>query len=197
MILKAMTSNDLDSVVSLHQEAFEGFFLTRMGPQFLRSYYQTILDFEGNISLVACDPHSDRVMGFAVGFCDPQGFYSAFARRRRRMLPIIALAIARDLRLVPQILRNMRRIEAQAQQQVDAVELSSIAVGAPGRGVGGALLEAFTNKARSKGAHRLILTTDADGNDAVREFYEARGFSLEGFETRAARQLCRYFRELR
>ena len=196
MILKAMTSNDLDSVVPLHQEAFEGFFLTRMGPQFLRSYYQTILDFEGNISLVACDPHSDRVMGFAVGFCDPQGFYSSFARRRRRMLPIIALAIARDLRLVPQILRNRRRVEAEAQKPIDAVELASIAVGTQGRGVGSRLLDAFTAQARLTGALRLTLTTDAIGNNPVRRFYEEHGFTLHGYEDRGGRTMCCYVKSL-
>ena len=196
VIIREMVASDLGAVVAIHEEAFEGFFLTRMGPRFLRTYYQAVLDFEGSISFVAHDAESNRALGFAVGFSDPQGFYSLFAKRRKRMLPVILLAVLLDPGLMPQILRNMRRIEAQAQQQIDAVELSSIAVGAPGRGVGGALLEAFANKARSEGAHRLILTTDADGNDAVREFYEARGFSLEGFETRAARQMCRYFREL-
>lgn len=189
-------ASDLGSVVAIHKEAFEGFFLTRMGPRFLRAYYQAALDFEASISLVAYDTESDCALGFAVGFRDPQGFYALFRQRRKRMLPAILLAVVHDPGLVPQILRNMRRVEAQAEQPVDAVELSSIAVGAPGRGVGGALLEAFADKARSEGAHRLILITDAEGNDPVRGFYEARGFSLEGFETRAARQLCRYFREL-
>lgn len=189
-------ASDLGSVVAIHKEAFEGFFLTRMGPRFLRAYYQAVLDFEASISLVAYDTESDRALGFAVGFRDPQGFYALFRQRRKRMLPAILLAVVRDPGLVPQILRNMRRVEAQAEQPVDAVELSSIAVGAPGRGVGGELLEAFADKARSEGAHRLILTTDAEGNDPVRGFYESRGFSLEGFETRAARRLCRYFREL-
>lgn len=191
-----MVASDLGSVVAIHKEAFEGFFLTRMGPRFLRAYYQAVLDFEASISLVGYDTESDRALGFAVGFRDPQGFYALFRQRRKRMLPAILLAVVRDPGLVLQILRNMRRVEAQAEQPVDAVELSSIAVGAPGGGVGGALLEAFANKARSEGAHRLILTTDAAGNDPVRGFYEARGFSLKGFETRGARKLCSYFREL-
>lgn len=196
MIIREMRSSDLGAVVVVHRKAFEGFFLTRMGPRFLRAYYQAVLDFEASISLVAYDTESDRALGFAVGFRDPQGFYALFRQRRKRMLPAILLSVVRDPGLLPQIIRNMRRVEAQAQQPISAVELSSIAVGAPGKGIGGALLEAFADEARSEGAHRLILTTDAEGNDLVRGFYEARGFNLEGFETRGARKLCNYFREL-
>ena len=196
MIIRKMETSDLGAVVAIHKEAFEGFFLTRMGPRFLRAYYQAVLDFDASISLVAHDPESDRALGFAVGFRDPQGFYALFGQQRKRMLPAILLAVVRDPGLVPQILRNMRRVEAQTQQPVDAVELSSIAVGAPGRGVGGALLEAFADKARSEGGHRLILTTDVDGNDSVRRFYEARGFILDGYEDRGERRMCRYTRSL-
>lgn len=196
IMIREMTHSDLGAVVDIHANAFDGFFLTRMGPRFLRAYYQTVLEFESSIALVAYDTEADRAQGFAVGFRDPQGFYHLFGQRRRRVAPAILLAVLRNPGLMPTILHNIRRVDAQAQQPVNAVELSSIAVGVPRRGVGGALLEAFADKARSEGVHRLILTTDAEGNDPVREFYEARGFNLEGFETRAARQLCRYFREL-
>jgi GNAT superfamily N-acetyltransferase len=76
----------------------------------------------------------------------------------------------------------MRLVEDQATQSVDTVELSSIAVAAPAKGVGGVLLEAFADKARDEGAHRIILTTDAEGNDAVRGFYEGPSFTLDGIE---------------
>lgn len=196
LIIREMEPFDLGTAMAIHKKAFDGFFLTRMGSSFLRAYYQAVLDFEASITLVAQDAESDLALGFVVGFRNPQEFYTLFEQRRKRMLPAVLLAVLRDPGLLPQILRNMRRVEAQAQQAVDAVELSSIAVGAPGRGVGGALLEAFADKARSEGAHRLILTTDADGNDPVREFYEARGFTLDGYEDRGERQMCRYVRSL-
>lgn len=191
-----MVASDLGAVVAIHEEAFKGFFLTRMGPRFLRAYYQAVLDFEDSISLVAYEAKSNSALGFAVGFSNPQGFYSLFRQRRKRILPAMLIAVMIDPGLVPLVLRNMRRIETLAQLPVDAVELSSIAVGAPGKGVGGALLEAFADNARSEGAHRLILTTDADGNDVVREFYEARDFTLDEYEERGERRMCRYVRSL-
>lgn len=196
MIIRDMRASDLDAVVPIHEAAFDGFFLTRMGPRFLRAYYQAVLDFQASIALFAHDSESDHALGFAVGFGDPKGFYALFKQRRNRMLPAILMAVLRDPGLAPQILRNVRRVDAQSQQPVDAVELSSIAVGAPGRGVGGLLLEAFAEKARAEGSNMLILTTDAEGNDPVRAFYEARGFSLDGYEDRGERRMCRYVRSL-
>ena len=196
MLTRAMLPSDLNAVVAIHQTAFAGFFLTRMGPHFLRAYYQAVLDFEASIALVSCEPDTNRMLGFAVGFRDPQGFYALFNSRKRRLLPSILLAVLRDPGLLPAILRNMRRVEAQASHPVDAVELSSIAVGESRRGAGGALLEAFAAEARTGSASRLLLTTDESGNDPVRAFYEARGFTLDGIEKRGARRLCRYVRAL-
>lgn len=193
---RPMQQSDLEAVVKVHQAAFPGFFLTRMGRPFLRAYYQAVLDFGTSIALIATDENTGAVLGFAVGFRDPQGFYALFAHRRRRLLPAIALAVLRDPTLVKEILRNMRRVEAQARASVAAVELSSIAVATSGAGVGGVLLEAFATHARDAGTRSLFLTTDADGNYAVRHFYERRGFTLDGHEDRGDRRLCRYVRPL-
>lgn len=196
MKFRDMGPSDLDAVVRIHQTAFDGFFLTRMGPRFLRAYYQTVLDFEASIAMVACDAGGGLVLGFAVGFRDPQGFYALFRRRRHTLLPAILVAVLLDPSLAPAIFRNVRRVEAQAAQGIDAVELSSIAVGVSGRGIGGALLEAFAAEARGGGARRLILTTDEQDNDPVLRFYEDRGFRLGGIERRGDRRLCRYERAL-
>lgn len=76
-----------------------------------------MLDFEASISLVAHDTESDRAFGFAVGFRGPRGFNYLFGQRRNRMLPAILLSAVRDPGLVPQILRKMRRVEAQANNR--------------------------------------------------------------------------------
>jgi len=196
MVIRNMVSADLSEIIKIHKEAFKGFFLTRMGSPFLRTYYQTVLDYKGSISIVAKDAETDCILGFAVGFGDPDEFYSLLAKRRTRMLPIIALALLRDPTLVPQVLRSKRRVEAEAQQPIDAVELSSIAVRAQGSGVGRGLLNSFINKARITGAQRLYLTTDAVGNGPVRRFYEVHGFTLQGYEARGDRKMCCYVKSL-
>ena len=195
-IVRSMRQGDLEAVVSIHMTSFRKFFLTRMGPRFLRAYYQAVLDFDGSIALVACDETSGELHGFAVGFRDPQGFYALFKERRRKLLPVILLAILRDPLLVPQVLRNTRRVADQSRHRVDAVELSSIAVRTRGGGIGGLLVEAFADAARQGPACSITLTTDADDNDAVLRFYEKHGFSLERFEDRGERRLYHYVRLL-
>ncbi len=196
MEIRAMQASDLDAVINVHKIAFDGFFLTRMGTRFLRAYYQTALEFDGRIALVAPESGTTKVLGFAIGFREPQKFYETFSRRRKQMLPAIALAVLRDPGLVPQILRNIRRVEAHARQPVDGVELSSIAVGSSSGGIGGQLLKAFIEAARVQGALKITLTTDAEGNDAVRRFYETRGFTLDATEMRGERPMCHYSREI-
>lgn len=194
LLIRVMSPADLDAVVAVHQHAFNGFFLTRMGPAFLRAYYQTIVDFDGSIALVANmvdDP--GNIVGFAVGFHDPHRFYAMFGRRRRRLLPAMTVAILRDPGLIVKILRNVRRVGAQQEQlHPGVVELSSIGVAGPGGGVGRQLVEAFASVAAASGARQIMLTTDRDENDSVRAFYERRGFTLDGFEDRGERWLCRY-----
>ena len=196
--IRAMDLTDLDDVVAVHFQAFPGFFLTRMGPGFLRGYYRTVLDFTGSIALVACDSDAaGTVSGFVVGFCEPHRFYTLFSQRRRRLLPSMVMAVLRAPCLIGEILRNVRRVGNQQDQlHPGVVELSSIGVAGQGSGIGGQLVEAFARAAAAAGAHRIMLTTDRDDNDAVRAFYERRGFMFDGFEDRGERALCRYHRAL-
>lgn len=196
MNIRPMKPSDLDSVVTIHTEAFRGFFLTRMGKRFLTKYYEIVLEFDSSIAIVAHDTVNNRVLGFAAGFADPGRFYAQFSRKRIRMLSTILLAVLRDPTLIVQILRNMHRIENQAQQSIYDVELSSIGVGIKGQGVGALLLQAFMKEAHLVGSKKMYLTTDAVDNDAVKKFYETRGFLLDGYEDRGGRKMCRYSKSL-
>lgn len=198
LLIRPMAPADLDGVVAVHQSAFKGFFLTRMGSGFLRGYYQTVLDYPGSIALVACSGDaSGPLQGFSVGFRDPHHFYALFSARRRRLIPSMVFAMLRDPSLILQILRNIRRVgDQQETVHPGTAELSSIGVAGQGGGIGSQLLEAFVASAAASGAQRILLTTDRDGNDGVRSFYERRGFILDGFEQRGERWLCRYFRAL-
>jgi ribosomal protein S18 acetylase RimI-like enzyme len=187
---------DLDEVVRIHAIAFPRFFLTRMGPRFLRAYYQSVLDFDSSIALLCCDGNSGAAIGFAVGFDDPSGFYELFSRRRRKLLPAIMIAVLHDPSLIGEILRSTRRVSAQARQDAPAIELSSIGVEKSGQGIGSALLDEFLTRAGNKGGTTVRLTTDAEGNDVVLGFYEKHSFHRVGHEDRGDRRLFIYEREL-
>lgn len=189
-IVRPMMCTDLEVVVNVHEIAFEGFFLERMGRPFLRQYYEAILDYYGSIALVS--ESKDGVVAFAVGFLDPAGFYSLLRSRRIRMLPSILFGLIRQPSLIGEVLGNARRVESGEIVHQCTVELSSLGVAVRGKGVGSLLLEVFCQSSFSKGARSVVLFTDAEGNEAVCRFYEARGFTKRGVERRGERLLCRY-----
>lgn len=190
--IRDLRLEDLPAVVAVHRLAFRGFFLDRMGPAFLRGYYQAVLDYPGGLLLVADD--ADGITGFAAGFVDPDGFYAHFRRRRWRLLPAILLALLRRPWLLIGILRNSARVQREAQGVPAArtFELSSIASAKPGGGVGSVLLRACIDRVRARGCERIVLTTDQDDNDGVRRFYERHGFGAVGREMRGKRCLVVY-----
>lgn len=190
--IRDLRLDDLPAVVAVHRLAFRGFFLDRMGPAFLRGYYQAVLEYPGGLLLVA--ESTDGISGFAAGFVDPEGFYAHFRRRRWRLLPAILLALLRRPWLLFGILRNSARVqrEAHAVPASHTFELSSIASATPGGGVGSALLLACIERVRRFGCERIVLTTDADNNEPVQHFYERHGFTRHGTVLRGARTLIVY-----
>lgn len=181
--IRPMTRADLRDVVSVHRAAFPNFFLSFLGPAFLRVFYGFVAS-EG-IALVAVV--DGRIAGFVAGVHDSRSFYRRLLRRR-----FVQVALA----LVPATLRRpstIVRVARRARQRTAdgpihaGAELMSLAVDPEKRqqGIGRALIEAFAARAGS-----LWLTTDAEDNDAVIRFYENLGFTRgRGYTTAEGRAL--------
>ena len=74
VLIKEMESGHIPDVIKVHLESFEGFFLSFLGPAFLRELYTSlIMDPFGNC-LVA--QNEDAVLGFAAGTTRSSGVYS-------------------------------------------------------------------------------------------------------------------------
>lgn len=185
---RAAVAADLNAIVSVHQTAFNGFFLDRMGPRFLHGYYQAVLDYPKAILLVH-ENEAGEINGFASGFIDPEGFYAHFRAQRVRLLPTIVFALIKNPTLVVEILRNMQRVSAPQIQSEDCSELSSIATSARATGVGSILLRAFCDQSTHSGARIVRLTTDRERNEHVVAFYLKHDFKISGEELRGKRAL--------
>lgn len=183
-------AEDLEAIVRIHLLAFPEFFMTRMGSAFVRRYYESLATYPGSIVLTA--RVDGEVIGFVAGFGSPARFYAHYRSRKVRMIRPILSAILSRPRLIPEILRNLRRVSHVAAEDSE-VELSSLAVlpAFSSRGVGQSLLEAFTRAARDRGYRSVFLITDARDNDAVNRFYRKRGFTLGGQFNRGKRALNR------
>lgn len=192
---------DLAGIVRTHCLAFPDFFLTQLGPRFLKHYYRAVFEYDRGILLVA-GKHS---AGFVAGFVAPGAYYRRLRTLRFQIgLSLLPRLIARP-RLVPRLLVNFRRT-GEVNSGLDPndptiAELASIGV-APtgaGRGLGRELVLAFCQEARRLGAESVRLTTDSHNNDRVNRFYERIGFTrLRMFEAQRNRWLNEYeIRDLR
>jgi len=175
--VRQATALDIVGIVRIHQEAFNNFFLTRLGEQFLTRYYALVLHYRAGIAFVS-ERHG-KLHGFACGFVNPAGFYRLmWTNRREFALPALS-ALIRHPSLVTGILYGLHRIQVSASgASARSCELSSIAVApeAAGNGVGKALIGAFVARAKSMDAEYVYLTTDADGNDRANALYRQAGF---------------------
>ena len=195
-IRKAMDS-DIDQIVSVHRAAFSGFYLDRMGPAFLRVYYECALANAGVISLVAVQ-ESGAIEGFVVGFKSPKLFYTEFKSvKSRLLLPMILAILRRPLLLIPSV-ANVFKVDKDSTTENDGTytELVSIGVTGNGKGMGSQLLRKFIDVAYLSDVNEIRLTTNRDDNDSVNQFYLKHGFQNMGIEYRNKRALNKYSLEI-
>ena len=192
-MIRAMRRDDLGDVVRIHLAAFPNFFLSFLGPRFLREFYAATLR-EG-VALVAAN--DDRVTGFVAGVTQPQSFYRRLLKSR--FVPVALSLIAPALRRPSTIARVFRRATSRTVGATpDGAELMSLAVdpAQQRRGEGRKLVEAFAAVAKRRGVGRLWLTTDANDNDRVKTFYESLAFTpSRSYTTGEGRALVEYSRD--
>ena len=187
--------NDADLVVPIHIAAFPEFFMTQLGPSFLREYYRCVLAYPFGILLT--EKKSEKCVGFVAGFIDPPSFYRELRRRRTRLVLAAALQIVRQPARLLTLFGNYRHAGDVAHRgsEGDTAELSSLAVrpDASGQGVGSRLVQRFIVVATRHGARRVVLTTDAMNNNSANRFYQKLGFEcVRVIESRRGRKLNEY-----
>jgi ribosomal protein S18 acetylase RimI-like enzyme len=189
---------DVGSVVSVHLEAFQGFFLSFLGAAFLRELYQAILADPSGMGYV-CE-QSQQIVGFVFGTDQPAGFYRRLLRQRWWRFGVASVApVLRRPSVMPRILRAFH-MPQQASSEPGVGTLMSIAVspGIQANGVGQALVHAFLQEAARRNLKKINLTTDRIGNDPANHFYQKQGFILDHcFVTPEGRQMNEYVIELR
>ena len=187
-----MTWGDLRDVVAVHRTAFSGFFLDLMGERVIEYYYSFVLKYHYSLALVA-ENDERRVVGFVVGFINPEEFYSKFYSERYKLVPLVAWAVLRRPRLIGAVLKSQSRVGGYVGRfGKNVAELSSIAVTIQGQGLGTRLLNEFIRQAMSSAVKAVTLTTDLDDNSPARSFYIRHGFEESGLERRGKRTMVVY-----
>jgi ribosomal protein S18 acetylase RimI-like enzyme len=192
-----MRNDDVPNVVRVHLTSFQGFFLTFLGPAFLRELYKGTLIDPSGISFVA--EYEEGICGFVTGTTHPSGFYKRLLRNRwQRFALASVLPVLKQPSIIPRLLRVLSMPE-KVNKQDGCGTLMSIAVlpEYQGSGIGKILVNGFFEEAVKRGCTKVFLTTDRDNNDAINVFYQSLGFSIvRQYVTPEGRHMNEYWREL-
>lgn len=198
MIIRKATINDVNNIVEIHLNAFEGFFLTSLGPGFLRFYYSCFVRSNETVTMIA--EENGVVYGFSASskFC--KGFNSrliksnliAFVLLSFKMLLIRPISLFR-------LVQNLSKKGENVIDNEDYAELYSIGVckSAQGKGVGKMLLLKSEQVMKEEGVIRVSLTTDFDNNEQAVGFYHSMGYeTFYEFITYPNRKMYRLIKTL-
>jgi ribosomal protein S18 acetylase RimI-like enzyme len=190
----AFESAHVASVADAHTVCFPGFFLTHLGPGFLRLYYTTYLEVGGGFGAVAVD-QAGTVRAFAVGVENLDHLDAVLFRRHPwRVMGSVARAwfsepsvraqVRERLGRVGQVISRVIRHDAGAPGAIPAeapfAALTSLAVLPSERrsGLATRVVAAFEREARRRGFGAIRASTSLD-NEFAMGFYRRDGWAVK------------------
>jgi len=195
-IYRRLNHGDLNQVATLHEICFAGYYLTRLGPRFLRAMYGWYVESPEAIAHVAVDDRG-RVLGFVAGTTEESSYHSSLFRHRAgAMLSALLGQLIRHpfqtLGLVwerkDMVLRALAAVTSRGPQPSNAASatagdepspasLVSIGVEPSARrlGIARRLTELFLVDAWGRGSTTATLSVRED-NLGARRFYESLGW---------------------
>ena len=176
-IIRRAKTKDVNQIVQVHEEAFRGFFLTTLGTNFLRVYYEACISHKDSIVLCAIDERGS-ICGFASGTTRSKGYYKKILLTN--FLPFFLIIVNLILKRPKAIIRLILNLDKSRHPADigDYAELLSIAINPEinGNGVGNSLLNRFEKDVTLSGGNKLALTTDYKNNERVINFYKKCGY---------------------
>ncbi len=171
--------DDLNEIVDIHLASFGGFFLSSLGPRFLKIFYKEFLVHNKSCCLVSIE--DERVVGFVVGVLNPSEFFRCMFKKRLLHLFLGCLnSIMSNPSVVIKLIRRAATYPGKSPRSDHVALLSSIAVLPEyhSKKIGEELVKMFLKEVKGMGADEVTLTTDKFNNDKVIAFYKKLGFTL-------------------
>lgn len=183
MIIREAVLDDLEQLVDVHFSAFSGFFLTSLGRNFLIQYYKIYIKYS-HIAFVAEVDNS--IEGFVVGSNSSVDFYNDLKKEAVCFFIPILMNIV-NIHLFRKIWSRFfsiflkRKVNNSIKAYENLNELTSIGVNQndKNRGLGSKLLAEYEDYCIRNNISGITLTTDADDNDKVLNFYKKFGYSID------------------
>lgn len=177
MELTIIEKTGIEEVIEVHKSSFKGFFLTTLGDDFLRLYYDCIRRDENAILIGIYD--KGKLCGFCAATFMLKGFNIQLIKNNILKFLMIGLQLlfSKPMSLI-HIIKNFRKNVSRFNDKSEYAELLSIGVSEDlqGRGIGKKLLLELEKVLSIHECSILSLTTDFYNNDGVIEFYKRLGY---------------------
>lgn len=198
MKIRKATLKDVNDIVEIHMDAFRGFFLTSLGPSFLRLYYTCFIRSEDTITMVA--EENNIIWGFSALTRKSKGFNSSLIKSNIFDFVLLSTRLLfTSPKSLIRLVKNLTKKSDDVEDDENYAELYSIGVNkvAQGKGVGKALLSASELKLKDAEVKRVSLTTDYNDNKQAIGFYQSMGYEIMyDFVTYPNRRMYRFIKEL-
>jgi len=179
MELTIIEKTGIEEVIEVHKSSFKGFFLTTLGDDFLRLYYDCIRRDENAILIGIYD--KGKLCGFCAATFMLKGFNIQLIKNNILKFLMIGLQLlfSKPMSLI-HIIKNFRKNVSRFNDKSEYAELLSIGVSEDlqGRGIGKKLLLELEKVLSIHECSILSLTTDFYNNDGVIEFYKRLGYEI-------------------
>lgn len=188
-------ASDILSVVDIHMDTFEGFFLTVLGRDFLNCLYSGFVEHPESGLIIAKERETAKVIGFLAYSESMSSFYSWLLRDK--FFKFFWYSIKAVFKSPKSFFRLLRALTYPSNSKSDDlyIELSSIGVlnNAKSKGIGTFLLKTLIDKYSDLSFKYIRLSTDKVDNEYANSFYKKNGFSLSGsYKTPEGREMNEY-----
>lgn len=196
--IRQISRNEIFKVSTIHQQAFESFFLTQLGSSFLDLYYTALQNNSYGILLGLFDDNNN-LLAFAASTQKAVGFHLQIIKENIAQFGVIGLKLffTRPAALI-RLLKNITK-KSTPNDNGEYAELLSIGVATNQQrnGYGQQLILKTEEILRQKGCTRISLTTDSVDNLKAIAFYKNLGYRvLSKFITYPNREMLRLIKPL-
>lgn len=192
------TLQDVDQIVQIHHDAFEKFFLTSLGTDFLKFYYSSFIKNHETVCLVGID--NDIIVGFSAATVMSKGFNTRLIKSNLHNFVIWSFKMLfSNPKALIRLVRNLTKKSDTMEDKENYAELFSIAIKSnqQNKGIGKILLSETEKELKTKGVKNLSLTTDSLDNDATLGFYKSMKYNiLYEFIAYPQRRMYRFIKHL-
>ena len=192
------SAKEIDAIVSIHEQAFPSFFLTKLGTGFLKLYYKSVMNHKDGVLLVCM--MDDTPIGLCAGTILSAGFNIKLIKSNLMQFGYESLKLLyTNPKSLIHLMKNMSKEDASVGDKGNYAELLSIAVDPKQQRSGGgrAMLQVLENEVKKRGSKEISLTTDYDDNEKAVRFYKSLGYEpWYDFVTYPNRRMYRLIKQL-